>query len=108
MKLIFISNKRIVLTLCVHRQKKNNTNSQVISFLPLSDFQIAYLIFLITFSYVVLVKMETTPSNQELYVIFYIATMGCEKVREIISSEPVAIRYSVNVFACINGNHGIT
>uniref|UniRef100_A0A8D8RA56 Transient receptor potential cation channel trpm n=1 Tax=Cacopsylla melanoneura TaxID=428564 RepID=A0A8D8RA56_9HEMI len=43
--------------------------------------------------------METTPSTQELYVIFYIATMGCEKVREIISSEPVAISHKFSVWA---------
>uniref|UniRef100_A0A8D8RTN9 Transient receptor potential cation channel trpm n=1 Tax=Cacopsylla melanoneura TaxID=428564 RepID=A0A8D8RTN9_9HEMI len=69
---------------------------------PITKFyahSIAYLIFLVTFSYVVLVKMETTPSTQELYVIFYIATMGCEKVREIISSEPVAISHKFSVWA---------
>lgn len=52
----------------------------------------AYIVFLLVFSYVVLVRMNDTPSWQELYVISYICTMGCEKIREIISSEPVAIR----------------
>ncbi|XP_017299512.2 transient receptor potential cation channel trpm [Diaphorina citri] len=69
---------------------------------PITKFyahSIAYLIFLITFSYVVLVKMDTTPSIQELYVISYIATLGCEKVREIISSEPVAISHKFSVWA---------
>lgn len=55
--------------------------------------QIAYVVFLLVFSYVVLVKMNETPSWQELYVISYICTLGCEKIREIVSSEPVAVRY---------------
>lgn len=51
----------------------------------------AYMFFLVMFTYTVLVKMEPTPCWQEIYSIAYIATLGCEKVREIISSEPVAI-----------------
>lgn len=41
--------------------------------------------------------MEDTPSWQELYVISYICTLGCEKIREIVSSEPVAIRYICDI-----------
>jgi transient receptor potential cation channel subfamily M protein 3 len=62
-------------------------------------FQIAYIVFLITFTYVVLVKMDAKPSWQELYTIAYVCTLGCEKVREIVSSEPVAIRYDILVFS---------
>lgn len=51
----------------------------------------AYLVFLIFFTYTVLVKMEDAPRWQELYSIAYVATLGFEKVREILSSEPVAI-----------------
>lgn len=53
--------------------------------------QMAYMFFLVMFTYTVLVKMEPTPCWQEIYSIAYIATLGCEKIREIISSEPVAI-----------------
>lgn len=53
--------------------------------------QIAYMIFLVINTYMVLVKLPPTPSWQEMYCIAYITTLGCEKVREIISSEPVAI-----------------
>lgn len=44
------------------------------------------------FSYVLLVKMDPEPSWQEYYTIAYICTLGFEKIREIVSSEPVAIR----------------
>jgi Stage III sporulation protein AC/AD protein family. len=58
----------------------------------LSVFQIAYIVFLMTFTYVVLVKTEEIPSWQELFTIAYIMTLACEKIREIVSSEPVAVR----------------
>lgn len=51
----------------------------------------AYVFFLVLFTYTVLVRMEESPSWQEWYAISYIATLGCEKIREIVSSEPVAI-----------------
>lgn len=51
-----------------------------------------------TFTYVVLVKMDMKPSWQELYTIAFICTLACEKVREIVSSEPVAIRYDSHLF----------
>lgn len=67
----------------------------LITKLPFCSFifplQIAYMFFLIMFSFTVLVKMEQMPRWQEWYSIAYITTLGFEKVREIISSEPVAI-----------------
>jgi transient receptor potential cation channel subfamily M protein 3 len=54
--------------------------------------QAAYFVFLVLFTYVVLVRMEENPSWQEFYVIAYICTFGCEKIREIVSSEPTSIR----------------
>jgi transient receptor potential cation channel subfamily M protein 3 len=53
---------------------------------------IAYCIFLTGFTYVILVKMEITPSWKGIYVITYICTFACEKIREIVSSEPVSLR----------------
>ena len=61
--------------------------------------QIAYVIFLLLLSYSILVKMESTPSWAELYAIAYICTMGCEKVREIVTSEPVAFSHKFSVWA---------
>nr|CAD7395366.1 unnamed protein product [Timema cristinae] len=52
---------------------------------------IAYIVFLVLYTYVVMVRMEQIPSWQEIYVIAYIVTLACEKIREIVSSEPVAI-----------------
>lgn len=62
-------------------------------------FQISYLIFLIIFSYTVLVKMGPTPSWQECLAIIYVCSLGCEKIREIISSEPVTISQKLLVWS---------
>jgi transient receptor potential cation channel subfamily M protein 3 len=69
---------------------------------PITKFwghSIAYCVFLITFTYMVLVKMETKPTWEGLYTTIYIFTLACEKVREIVSSEPVAIRHKLSVWA---------
>lgn len=43
--------------------------------------------------------MDSEPSWQELISIFYISTLGCEKIREIVSSEPVAVGHKFAVWA---------
>ncbi|XP_064152894.1 transient receptor potential cation channel subfamily M member 6 isoform X2 [Anguilla rostrata] len=49
---------------------------------------IAYLAFLMLYSYTVLVKMQASPSPQEWLVILYILSTTVEKVREVLISEP--------------------
>ncbi|XP_058459300.1 transient receptor potential cation channel trpm isoform X4 [Malaya genurostris] len=69
---------------------------------PITKFwadSMAYVFFLVMFSYTVLVRMEPYPSWQEVYSIAYITTLGCEKIREIVSSEPVAISHKFSVWA---------
>ncbi|XP_055320176.1 transient receptor potential cation channel trpm isoform X6 [Sitodiplosis mosellana] len=69
---------------------------------PITKFwadSIAYMMFLMLFSYTVLVRMGPAPTWQEAYSIAYITTLGCEKVREVISSEPVAITQKFQVWA---------
>ncbi|XP_061501091.1 transient receptor potential cation channel trpm isoform X5 [Anopheles gambiae] len=69
---------------------------------PITKFwadSMAYVFFLVLFTYTVLVRMEESPSWQEWYAISYIATLGCEKIREIVSSEPVAIPHKFSVWA---------
>ncbi|XP_077298276.1 transient receptor potential cation channel, subfamily M isoform X2 [Arctopsyche grandis] len=69
---------------------------------PITKFwadSLAYMFFLMMFTYTVLVQMERTPSWQELYSIAYITTLGCEKIREIVCSEPVAISHKFSVWA---------
>nr|QDR50959.1 Transient receptor potential cation channel, subfamily M [Heliconius melpomene] len=69
---------------------------------PITKFwadSIAYILFLLMFTYTVLVKMDITPSWPEIYSICYIITFLCEKIREIITSEPVAIRHKFSVWA---------
>ncbi|XP_058838515.1 transient receptor potential cation channel trpm isoform X9 [Topomyia yanbarensis] len=69
---------------------------------PITKFwadSMAYVLFLVLFTYTVLVRMEPYPSWQEVYSIAYITTLGCEKIREIVSSEPVAISHKFSVWA---------
>ncbi|XP_075454440.1 transient receptor potential cation channel subfamily M member 6 isoform X6 [Ascaphus truei] len=58
----------------------------------------AYLVFLMLFTYTVLVKMEATPSAQEWLVITYIFTTAIEKVREVFMSEPGKFSQKVKVW----------
>lgn len=48
-----------------------------------SVFQISYLVYLMLYNYIILVKMERWPSLQEWIVISYIITLGLEKVRQV-------------------------
>lgn len=60
----------------------------------------AYIIFLLFFSYCILVQMdEHHPSFAEIYAIAYICTLGCEKVREIATSEPQTLSHKFSVWA---------
>ncbi|XP_018316097.1 transient receptor potential cation channel trpm isoform X1 [Mycetomoellerius zeteki] len=60
---------------------------------------IAYIIFLLFFSYCILVHMDDHPSLAEMYAIAYICTLGCEKIREIATSEPVMLSHKFSVWA---------
>lgn len=48
--------------------------------------QISYLVYLMLYNYIILVKMERWPSLQEWIVISYIITLGLEKVRQVSST----------------------
>nr|XP_058157645.1 transient receptor potential cation channel subfamily M member 6 isoform X2 [Dasypus novemcinctus] len=58
----------------------------------------AYLAFLMLFTYTVLVEMQPQPSVQEWLVILYIFTNAIEKVREICISEPGKFTQKVKVW----------
>ncbi|PNF25766.1 hypothetical protein B7P43_G12368, partial [Cryptotermes secundus] len=60
---------------------------------------IGYLVFLYTFTYMLLTKIEMKPTWQGLYTIVCICAFACEKIRAIISSEPVNIRHKLLVWA---------
>ncbi|XP_024940536.1 transient receptor potential cation channel trpm isoform X3 [Cephus cinctus] len=60
---------------------------------------IAYIVFLLLFSYCILVRMGKKPTWPEIYAIAYICTLGCEKVREIVSSEPATLSHKFSVWA---------
>ncbi|XP_010212540.1 PREDICTED: transient receptor potential cation channel subfamily M member 7 isoform X2 [Tinamus guttatus] len=59
---------------------------------------LAYLGFLMLYTFVVLVKMEELPSVQEWFVIAYIFTSAIEKVREIFMSEAGKINQKIKVW----------
>uniref|UniRef100_UPI00398E47A7 transient receptor potential cation channel subfamily M member 3 n=1 Tax=Pristiophorus japonicus TaxID=55135 RepID=UPI00398E47A7 len=59
---------------------------------------LAYFGYLMLFNYIVLVKMERWPSVQEWIVISYIFTLGIEKMREILMSEPGKLLQKVKVW----------
>ncbi|NXY45225.1 TRPM7 protein, partial [Ceuthmochares aereus] len=59
---------------------------------------LAYLGFLMLYTFVVLVKMEELPSVQEWFVIAYIFTSAIEKIREIFMSEAGKINQKIKVW----------
>ncbi|XP_029471842.1 transient receptor potential cation channel subfamily M member 6 [Rhinatrema bivittatum] len=61
-------------------------------------YTMAYLVFLMLFTYTVLVKMESKPSALEWYVIVYIFTTAMEKIREVFISEPGKFNHKVKVW----------
>ncbi|CAL4164580.1 unnamed protein product, partial [Meganyctiphanes norvegica] len=68
---------------------------------PISKFwshSIAYIFFLCLFTYVVLVKLPKNPDWMEWYVAAYIFSLLLEKMREILSTEPVKISQKMEVW----------
>ncbi|XP_075416652.1 transient receptor potential cation channel subfamily M member 6 isoform X2 [Tenrec ecaudatus] len=61
-------------------------------------YTMAYLAFLMLFTYTVLVEMKPQPSMQEWLVIIYIFTNAIEKVREVCISEPGKFTQKVKVW----------
>ncbi|XP_023608142.1 transient receptor potential cation channel subfamily M member 6 isoform X11 [Myotis lucifugus] len=61
-------------------------------------YTMAYLAFLMLFTFTVLVEMQPQPSVQEWLVIIYIFTNAIEKVREVCSSEPEKFTQKVKVW----------
>ncbi|KAM8886032.1 transient receptor potential cation channel subfamily M member 6 isoform 2-T4 [Spinachia spinachia] len=59
---------------------------------------IFYLIFLMLFSYVVLVEMQDRPSVQEWLVIAYIVSTAVEKTREVLMSEPRKLSQKLKIW----------
>ncbi|KAM4749007.1 transient receptor potential cation channel subfamily M member 7-like [Rhinophrynus dorsalis] len=59
---------------------------------------LAYLAFLMLYTFVVLVNMETLPSVQEWIVISVIFTTGVEKIREILMSEAGKVTQKLRVW----------
>ncbi|XP_062855927.1 transient receptor potential cation channel subfamily M member 1-like [Trichomycterus rosablanca] len=97
----------------IHSKKVDEENSKKLSRVPIGrkiyEFYnapftkfwfntISYLVYLMLYNYIVLVKMERWPSVQEWIVISYILTLGLEKVRQILMSEPGKLKQKINVW----------
>ena len=50
--------------------------------------QFAYIVFLVSFTYVVLVRLPDYPHWTEYYSIAYVSTLMLEKIRQIVAKEP--------------------
>ncbi|KAK1887609.1 Transient receptor potential cation channel subfamily M member 1 [Dissostichus eleginoides] len=59
---------------------------------------ICYLGYLMLYNYIILVKMERWPSLQEWTVVAYIVTLGSEKIRQILMSEPGKLKQKISVW----------
>ena len=69
---------------------------------PITKFwlwSITYFAFLVVFTYTMLIATPPTPEWHEIYVIVFMATFGCEKIREIFASEPVKLRQKLSVWS---------
>ncbi|XP_069111704.1 transient receptor potential cation channel subfamily M member 3-like [Argopecten irradians] len=61
-------------------------------------YAMTYILFLMCYTYVVLVKTYPQPKWQEWVVMVYIATTALDKIRLIIASEPVNLRKKLNLY----------
>lgn len=69
---------------------------------PITKFwlwSITYFLFLIDFTYTMLIATPPTPQWNEIYVIVFMATLACEKIREIFASEPVKLKQKLTVWS---------
>ena len=60
---------------------------------------IIYIIFLLCFAYIVLVKTPTRPSYPEIFVLVYTFSYGLDKIREV--SELGQAQYTLRVLALV-------
>ena len=59
----------------------------------------AYIVFLVIYTYTLLFQLPEEPAWNEYYVIAFIASFGCEKLREIFVSEPLQLRHKLFVWS---------
>ena len=69
---------------------------------PITKFwfwSMAYFFFLFVYTYTMLIRTPIIPEWNELYIILHMGSFGCEKIREIVSSEPVKLSHKISVWA---------
>lgn len=69
---------------------------------PITKFwswSIAYIVFLLIYTYTLLIRTPLTPEWNEWYVVAHMASFGCEKLREILASEPVNLKLKFAVWS---------
>ncbi|KAL5005502.1 hypothetical protein ScPMuIL_018958 [Solemya velum] len=89
----------------VHKKKKSplRLGKKIYEFYnaPITKFwahTMAYIAFLMFYTYVVLIKTSKSPRWQEYYVMSYIFSLAVEKIRQVIASEPVKFKMKLHVF----------
>ena len=60
------------------------------------------MMFLIVYSYAILIKLPVEVPIYEYYTLMYVSTVFCEKIREIICSEPVKLSKKIAVWTYNN------
>ena len=85
------------------KQRQLNLKKKIYEFYaaPIVKFwchSMAYIAFLLIYTYTLLIKLPEVPAWNEYYVMAYIATFGCEKIREIMASEPIQLRQKLTVW----------
>jgi transient receptor potential cation channel subfamily M member 3 len=85
------------------KQRQLNFKKKIYEFYaaPIVKFwchSMAYIAFLLIYTYTLLIKLPEVPAWNEYYVMAYIATFGCEMIHEIVVSEPIQLRQKLWVW----------
>ena len=86
-----------------NRTNKLNIGKKLYEFYnaPVTKFwqnTIFYMIFLVTFAYIVLVKTPKRPSYPEIFVLVYLFTYGLDKVRELLQTDSTRFSGKIKIF----------
>ncbi len=107
-----ITHEAVIPTCTVphHRNRQLRFTRKLYEFYnaPITKFwswSVAYFVFLVIYTYTMLIRTPPIPEWNECYIIVHMASLGCEKLREILASEPVNLNlkfavWKSNVWNC--------
>ena len=95
--------KKTVNFMVKNRANKLNIGKKLYEFYnaPVTKFwqnTIFYVIFLVAFAYIVLIKTPKRPSYVEIFVLVYLFTYGLDKVRELLQTDSTRISGKIKIF----------